>query len=56
MRGAAPEWLPANIQLGDKTLLQLQKQADINRKLSTTPVRNDLLLQTWLISWAEQGI
>jgi len=56
MRGAAPEWLPANIQLGDKTLLQLQKQADINRKLSTTPVRNDLLLQAWLISWAEQGI
>jgi DNA polymerase-3 subunit delta' len=47
-------WLPDNIQLHDKTLLELQKQADINRQLSTTPVRGDLLLQEWLIRWAEQ--
>ena len=56
MRGQLPDWIAADIQLDSKTLLQLQKQADINRQLSTTPVRSDLLLQTWLISWAEQGI
>jgi DNA polymerase-3 subunit delta' len=49
-------WLPANIKLSDKELLQLQKQADINRQLSSTPVRGDLLLQVWLIRWAEQII
>jgi len=47
-------WLPANIRLHDKTLLHLQRQADINRQLSATPVRGDLLLQDWLIRWAEQ--
>ena len=56
MRGQTPGWMPANIQLDSKTLLQLQKQADINRRMSTTPVRSDLLLQAWLIGWAEQGI
>ena len=50
------KWLPANISLHDKTLLQLQQQADINRRLSATPVRGDLLLQDWLIRWAEQII
>ena len=49
-------WLPANINLNDKTLLQLQQQADINRQLSVTPVRGDLLLQDWLIRWAEQTV
>ena len=49
-------WLPANMNLHDKTLLQLQRQADINRQLSATPVRGDLLLQDWLIRWAEQII
>jgi len=47
-------WLPANTILNNKTLLQLQRQADINRQLSATPVRGDLLLQDWLIRWAEQ--
>ena len=47
-------WLPANRKLHEKKLLQLQRQADINRQLSTTPVRGDLLLQAWLIRWAEQ--
>jgi len=56
MVGLPSEWLPANIKLRDKTLLQLQRQADINRQLSTTPVRGDLLLQDWLIRWAEQVI
>jgi DNA polymerase-3 subunit delta' len=47
-------WLPDNIQLQNKALLELQRQADINRKLSATTVRGDLLLQEWLIRWAEQ--
>jgi len=54
MAGASVNWLPAEIKLHDKALLQLQKQADINRQMSTTPVRGDLLLQDWLIRWAEQ--
>lgn len=49
-------WLPANSKLRDKSLLELQRQADINRQLAATPVRGDLLLQVWLIRWAEQGI
>lgn len=56
MTGSAPQWLPQASRLRDKTLLQLQQQADINRRLSATPVRGDLLLQDWLIRWAEQGI
>ena len=49
-------WLPDNLQLHDKMLLQLQRQADINRLLAATPVRGVLLWQDWLIRWAEQGI
>jgi len=49
-------WLPVNMRLHGKTLLQLQRQADINRQLTATPVRSDLLLQDWLIRWAEQVI
>ena len=54
MTGLPLNWLPETLELADKTLLQLQKQADINRQLSATPVRGDLLLQDWLIRWAEQ--
>ncbi len=54
MAGTALSWLPSNVELRDKTLLQLQRQADINRAMSATPVRGDLLLQDWLIRWAEQ--
>jgi len=54
MAGLPLNWLPANVKLHDKALLQLQRQADINRQLSTTSVRGDLLLQDWLIRWAEQ--
>ena len=49
-------WLPENVELHDKNLLQLQRQADINRQLSASPIRGDLLLQDWLIRWAEQVI
>jgi len=54
MCGSSPGWLADTSKLHDKTLLDLQKQADINRQLSSTPVRGDLLLQDWLIRWAQQ--
>ena len=50
------EWLPATPKLSGKPLLKLQRRADINRQLAATPVRGDLLLQDWLIRWAEQAI
>ena len=56
MTGSLSDWFPAAMSLTDKTLLQLQQQADINRRLSATQVRGDLLLQNWLIKWAEQVI
>lgn len=56
MTGLSLAWLPENVELSGKTLLQLQRQADINRQLSATPVRGDLLLQDWLIRWTEQII
>jgi DNA polymerase-3 subunit delta' len=56
MLGQSLNWLPANPKLRDVALLELQRQADINRQLATTPVRGDLLLQVWLINWAEQVI
>ena len=49
-------WLPVNMNLRTETLFQLQRQADINRELSSTQLRGDLLLQDWLIRWAEQDI
>ena len=33
-------------------LSQLQKEADLNRTLLSSPVRKDLLLQDWLIQWS----
>jgi len=54
MAGLPLSWLPANVKLHDRALLKLQRQADINRQLSATSVRRDLLLQDWLIRWAEQ--
>lgn len=39
-------------QGGDMRLMvELQGQADRNRRLSATPVRKDLLLQDWLLQW-----
>lgn len=51
--GALPVWLQkiqADIDL--RALADLQQLADLNRKLHTTPVRQDLLLQDWLIRWS----
>jgi DNA polymerase-3 subunit delta' len=56
MAGLPLNGLPANIKLKDSSLLQLQREADVNRQLSATQVRGDLLLQDWLIKWAEQVI
>ena len=50
----ALDWLPANPKLRDTALLELQREADFNRQLAATPVRGELLLQVWLINWAEQ--
>lgn len=55
MAGTPLHGLSDNPKLSNKNLLQLQKQADVNRQLSTTQVRADLLLQEWLIKWAEQA-
>jgi len=52
--GQPLDWLPSNSGLRATTLLDLQKQADKNRQLTSTPVRGDLLLQDWLINWAQQ--
>jgi DNA polymerase-3 subunit delta' len=54
MAGLPLRGLRDNPKLADKNLLQLQQEADVNRQLSTTTVRSDLLLQEWLIKWAEQ--
>lgn len=54
MAGTPASWLTDTSRLNSKALLDLQKRADINRQLSTTPVRGDLLLQEWLIRWVEQ--
>jgi DNA polymerase-3 subunit delta' len=56
MQGELPGWLPAGVQLDAKTLLQLQQQADMNRQLLATTVREDLKLQAWLITWVGQVI
>jgi len=56
MAGVAANWVPAGTSLQAKSLLELQQQADFNRRLSATPVRGDLLLLDWLIRWAEQTI
>lgn len=56
MQGRHPAWVPAGVQLNAKTLLQLEKQAGINRQLLATAVRNDLMLQAWLIKWVEQVV
>lgn len=56
MTGESLDWLPADRILRHKTLFELQRQADKNRQLAVTQVRGDLLLQVWLIKWAEQVI
>lgn len=56
MKNHTLEGLPANIHLKEKNLLQLQLEADRNRQLTKTTVRQDLMLQEWLIKWAELAL
>jgi len=56
MVGETSTWLPAGVKLSAKPLFELQRLADKNRQLAATPVRGDLLLQDWLIRWAEQVV
>ncbi|MEJ2384099.1 MAG: hypothetical protein P8Y54_06830 [Xanthomonadales bacterium] len=39
-----------------RRVLELQRAADINRRLARSSVRNDLLLQDWLIQWARLSV
>ena len=52
--GEQSMWTGKVSGLQTKPLLSLQKKADINRRISASSVRQDLLLQDWLIRWAEQ--
>jgi len=55
LTGQPLDWFPARPGLRAAALLDLQRQADKYRRLASTQVRGDLLLQDWLINWAEQG-
>ncbi|HSM68071.1 MAG TPA: DNA polymerase III subunit delta' [Xanthomonadales bacterium] len=50
--GQFPPWLNPRGSLAPDRLANLQRAADRNRMLSKTPVKQDLLLQEWLIEWA----
>ena len=53
MVGRSPAWLDNAPDMDSKGLALLQLNADRNRMLATTPVRQDLLLQEWLIKWSQ---
>jgi DNA polymerase-3 subunit delta' len=42
----------ASHRMAARALSELQRQANRNRRLASTPVREDLLLQDWLIQWS----
>jgi len=50
--GARARWLGEGPTLDAAALARLQGEADRNGMLVKTPVRQDLLLQEWLINWA----
>lgn len=50
--GRSPAWLNSRSSLAPTRLANLQRAADRNRMLSKTPVKQDLLLQEWLIEWS----
>ncbi len=54
----APEWLglAPGLRPDGKVMVRLQLRADHNRALARTPVRQDLLLQEWLLEWAGQPL
>lgn len=53
--GEYPDWLPPSAPLSLAPVARLQQAADRNRQLSTSGVRQDLLLQEWLLEWAQQA-
>ena len=53
LTGQYPDWLDQSLKLDRRSLALLQQSADRNRLLSKTPVRQDLLLQDWLIKWSQ---
>lgn len=48
-------WLKAGRSLQPRRLAALQRDADRNRMLAKTSVRQDLLLLEWLLEWASQA-
>lgn len=54
LTGKPANWLAQSSGLKSEALFALQKKADFNRRISDSSVRSDLLLQDWLIRWAEQ--
>ena len=53
MLNDSTDGLRVNTRLNERNLLQLQLEADRNRQLIKTTLRPDLMLQDWLIRWAE---
>lgn len=47
-------WLKSDRALQPRRLAALQSEADRNRMLAKTPVRQDLLLLEWLLEWTSQ--
>ena len=52
MQNKPVDWLPSERPIDPRKLADLQQGADRNRQLAKTPVRQDLLLQDWLIRWS----
>jgi DNA polymerase-3 subunit delta' len=54
LSGHLPDWLQSSqSEINQRALADLQRSADKNRLLMSTSVRQDLLLQDWLIKWSQ---
>ena len=53
--GLYPAWLPRSSVLVPGRVAELQQRADRNRRLSGSGLRQDLLMQDWLLEWAAQA-
>ena len=52
VRGQASEVLPEMLEADPRRLSALQQAADRNHRLAETPVRQDFLLEAWLLEWS----
>ena len=52
VRGRSSEVLPATLDVDPRRLSALQQAADRNHRLADSPVRQDFLLEAWLIEWS----